>query len=139
MAGPGQVDALELLLVHAGVRRLVGHGCAPVLPVAVPDQHRDGRAERLAEADAGQELGLVALDAHAAAAAVAGLATLQLRIDVALGEEREARRHAFDQGDESAAVGFSRRPEAEMHVRTSVLHVKSPTEAGPSIRATSRI
>src|SRR5690606_27643632 len=139
VAGPGQVDALELLLVHAGVRRLVGHGGLPVLPVAVPDQHRDGRAERLAEADAGEELGPVALDAHAAATAVAGLAAPQLGIDVALGEQREARRHALDQGDESTAVGITRGPEAETHASTSVQHVKSPTEAGLSKRATSRI
>src|SRR5690606_29045154 len=139
MAGPGQVHAPELLLLHVRVGRLVRHGGLPVLPVAVPDQDRDGRAERLAEAHAGEERGLVALDAHAAAAAVAGLAALELGVDVAPGEERQAGGHAVDQGDESAAVGFSRGPEAEMHESASILQGKSPTEAGPSVRATYRI
>src|SRR6266581_7201286 len=48
---------------------LRGHHVLPVLPVAVPHEHRDGGAERLARPHAGEPLDLVRLDLHARDAA----------------------------------------------------------------------
>src|SRR5882762_3538251 len=59
---------------------LGGHHVLPVLPVAVPDEQRDGGAEGLAGAHAGEPYDPVRLDFHTGAAAVSALAALQLRI-----------------------------------------------------------
>ena len=66
------------------------HDLLPVLPVAIVDQHRDRRAERLAGANAGEKFDRVLLDLHAAPAAVALLAARELGVDV-VGEQRQAR------------------------------------------------
>ena len=58
---PGDPAAAQLARLIGG---LVGHDVFPVGPVAVGDQHGDGRAQRLAGADAGEPLDLVALDLH---------------------------------------------------------------------------
>src|SRR5450756_636653 len=47
------------------------HYLLPILPVAILNQHRDRRAERLAGANAGEKLSVVGLDLHAPAASVA--------------------------------------------------------------------
>ena len=83
----------------------------PVLPVPVPYQHRDRRSERLSEANPGDELRAVGLDLHAATAAVSPHPPLQVRIDVALHLEREARGNPFEDGREPPAVGLTRSAE----------------------------
>ena len=81
-----------------GVHRLL-----PVFPVLVANQQRDRRAERFAGAHARKDLGLVGLDGHPAAAAVAALAPLQLLGD-GVEVESKAGRHAFENGDEALAM-----------------------------------
>ena len=49
----------------------------PIFPVAILDAQRDGRADRLAVAHAGEDIRLVLLDSLAAAAAVSQLAAVQ--------------------------------------------------------------
>ncbi len=68
------------------VRIAFGHGkdLFPVLPVLVGQGHGDGRADGVAMADAGENVGGVALDAHAAAATVALLATPELVVEEGL-------------------------------------------------------
>ena len=88
------------------------HDLLPVLPVAIVDQHRDRRAERLAGAHAGEELSVVLLDLHAPPAAVALLAARELDVDV-LGEEWQARGHSFENGHERVPVGFAGGCEAQ--------------------------
>src|SRR5579871_3433875 len=46
-------------------------GIEPIFPVAVVEQNRDGRTNGSAMADAGENMGCIALDLHAAAAAKA--------------------------------------------------------------------
>jgi hypothetical protein len=64
-----------------GGGRLGRHHVAPVLEVPVADEERDGAAQRLPVADAGEDLDRVLLDLHAAAAAVAPLAAPEVRVD----------------------------------------------------------
>ena len=80
-----------------------GHRPLPVLPVLVGNQQRDRTAGRHAVPDAAQDLRAIGLDGHPPAAAVAGLAPAQLRGD-RVEVDREARRHAFENGDERLAV-----------------------------------
>src|SRR5881409_3107830 len=61
-----------------GLRR---HHVPPVLPVAVPHEHGDRRAQRLPGAHPREPLDLVRLDLHASAAAVAAHAPPQLDVD----------------------------------------------------------
>ncbi len=75
----------------------------PVLVVLVPDDERDGGAERQPAPDPGEELGAVGLDLHATAAAVALLAPGQLGVDP--GEiERQAGREALGDGGQRRPV-----------------------------------
>src|SRR5437016_6526683 len=67
--GPGPGD-LAPPLGPSGDVRLGRHHVLPVLPVAVPHQHRDGGAERLPRPHPREPLDLVRLDLHAGAAAV---------------------------------------------------------------------
>src|SRR6266704_3426295 len=76
-AGPGHLTPP----LRGGRVGLGGHDVLPVLPVAVPHQHRDGRAQRLTRAYAGEPFDLVRLDLHTGAAAVAAHAPLQLGVD----------------------------------------------------------
>ena len=57
MPRPRQVHALHLARFRVDViwQRFVRHRSLPVLPVVVPHQQRDGRAERFTEADAREE------------------------------------------------------------------------------------
>ena len=61
-------------------------------------------------------MGLVALDLHAPAAAIAALAASQVLVEVLLGEPK-AGGHAVDDGGEGLAVGLAGREKAERHVR----------------------
>src|SRR5881396_3713089 len=53
-----------------------GHHVLPVLPIAIPHEHRDGGAEGLAGPHAREPLDLVGFDLHAGAAAVAAIRRL---------------------------------------------------------------
>ncbi len=79
------------------------HDVLPVRPVAVSNVHRDRGPERLAGADAGEELHGIVLDLHAPAAAVALLPSRQFGVDVG-GQERHAGGHPFEDADERGAV-----------------------------------
>ena len=83
-----------------------GKDLGPVLPVVVGDGHRDGRADGLAVPDSGEDVRRVALDAHAAAAAVAALTAPELAADVLL-IDRHAGWKTADQGDETLAVALT--------------------------------
>src|SRR6266571_409016 len=110
-AGPGDLAAsLASRAVGLG-----GHHVLPVLPVAVPDEHGDRGAERLAGAHAGEPFDAVGLDLHAGAAAVAALAALQLRVH-ALGGHGEAGGDPLEDRHQAAAVRFARRREPESHL-----------------------
>src|SRR5438094_947261 len=85
--------------------RLRGHDLFPVLPVPIGDMQGDGSAEGHPFADAREELDAVLLDAHAAAPAVAFLASGEVAIDV-VGGERHACGHPFQDGDQTLPVEF---------------------------------
>ena len=102
VAGAGDGDFLHL----GGVILELRHRRRPVLPVAVADHHRHGRADGFAEAHAGEHLGAVGFDLHATAASVALLAAGKLCVDVGLGE-RDACGKSFDDGRERRAVRFA--------------------------------
>ena len=92
--------ALALWILWSG-RRI--HRLLPVLPVAIADQHRDGRADRFARSHAGEQLHGILLDLHAPPASVALLATRKLLVDV-FGEEWKAGGNAFEDADERLTV-----------------------------------
>ena len=71
-----------------------------------------GDPMRLARANAGQELDGVLLDLHAAPAAIALLAPRELGVDV-VGEQRQARRHSFQNAHERLPVRFTGGRETE--------------------------
>ena len=94
---PGDGDLRVAIL---GTRR---HLLGPVLPVAVLDDERDRRAQRLSEAHTGPQLRRVLLDFHAAAAPVAHHAAPHVdvhRVDV----DREPRRTTFENGCEARTM-----------------------------------
>jgi hypothetical protein len=119
VARPKTGDAFDLHLVADGFGGPL-HG--PVHPVAVLDPEGDGRAEGKSVANASHDLGVVRLDLHAAATAIAALATAHVGVDVGLGE-REAGGQTLDHHGKALAVAFARGEEAEMH------HVESPGSA----------
>src|SRR5712692_2577782 len=69
VAGP-RTRHLAAPLAARGVR-FGGHDVPPVLPIAVPHEHRARGAEGLAGAHAREPLDLIGFDLHAGAAAVA--------------------------------------------------------------------
>ena len=99
VAGTRRSDGLVL----GGIAGLDGELFFPVLPVAVDDLDGDGRADGFAVAHAGEEVGLVGLDLHAAAAAVALLAAPKLAV-YELEIDGNAGGNARNQGDEGLAV-----------------------------------
>ena len=108
VAGPRRRDALVLGRIAFFHRQRFG----PVLPVVVGQQHGDGRADGFAVAHAAEDVGGVALDLHAAAAAIALLAAPEFAIDE--GEiDRHPGRHARKQSHQSLAVGFAGCREAQ--------------------------
>jgi len=87
-------------------RAFGGHDVLPVLPVAVPDDHRDGRAQGLARPDPSEPFDAVGLDLHARAAPVAGHAASQLGVD-AVGAHRESGGQALEDRQQGATVRFT--------------------------------
>ena len=77
VAGARQVHLGDLLSDRPGA-----HALLPVGVVAVCDLQRDRAAERAAVADAAGDLGRVALDLHAPAAAVAELAARHVGVEI---------------------------------------------------------
>src|SRR5215213_6490105 len=65
-------------LLRFDFARLGGHNVCPVGPVFIFNQQGERRAERETVPDAGQYLGVIALDLHAATATITELATSQL-------------------------------------------------------------
>ena len=111
------------------IGRRIGFGChdvLPVLPVAIPDEHRDWGAQRLAGAHAGEPFDAIGLDLHPGAAAVAALAALQLGVHVG-GGQRQAGRDPLEDTHEPSAVRFACRCEPECHVFLQILHHPPPT------------
>ncbi len=102
MAGTRGGDGLVLF----GVTGFDGEDLFPVLPVLVGERHGDRRADGLAVADAGKDVGGVALDAHAAAATVALLATPEFVVEEGL-VDGNARGETADEGYERFAVAFA--------------------------------
>src|SRR5207247_2055767 len=98
-AGPGDLAAP----LAAGGVGLGSHDVLPVLPVAVPDEHGDGGAERFPGAHAGEPFDAVGLDLHAGATAVAALAPLQLRVH-ALGGHGKAGGDPLEDRHQAARV-----------------------------------
>ncbi len=109
VAGARQVDLRDVLLDRPGV-----HPLLPVGVVAVGDLQRDRAAERASVADAGGDLGAVALDLHAPAAAVAELAARHVGVEV-LGRQREARRQPLHEAGEARAVRLAGGDQSELH------------------------
>ena len=100
LQGPGQIGVpwprRSHRLVLGWIPRLHRKLLLPVLPVAIHDLDRDRRANRLPVAHAAENVRLVGLDLHAAAAAVALLAPPQFAV-----HEIEIDRHAGGQsGDQ---------------------------------------
>ena len=91
---------------HVVGRGLNGHFFTPVGPVAVLDEEGDGAAEGFTETNAAADDGLITLDLHAAAAAVAALTAREVGVDV-LDAEGDAEGQAFDDDGEAGAVGFA--------------------------------
>ena len=103
MAGPRPRHLPAASLGIGGGVRLGRHNVLPVVPIAVPDEHGDRGAERLAGAHAGEPLDVVRLDLHAGATTVAALAPLQLDVHVG-GRDRQPGRNPFEDPDQSAPV-----------------------------------
>ena len=104
-----QIDVPRTRCMHAPLLRLGGvdvphaHRRFPVLEIAIADDDRDRRAERLAAANAADDLDLIVLDLHPPAAPVAVLAPRHVAIDP-LTVEPHARRHAGDDDRQLRAV-----------------------------------
>src|SRR6266516_2328074 len=115
MSRPGPRD-LAPPLGPGGVR-LGRHHVPPVLPVAVPHQHGDGRAERLPGAHPREPLDLIRLDLHTGAAAVAAHAPFQLGVDP-LGGHGQAGGDPLEDRHQAAAVRLTCRRKPERHRRS---------------------
>src|SRR5438270_2318308 len=88
------------------------HDLLPVLPVAIVNEHRDRRSDRLTRAHPGEKLDRVLLDLHATPAAVALLSSRELDVHI-VRDERQARGNAFENADQSRTVGFAGCREAD--------------------------
>ena len=86
--------------------RLDAHRVLPVRPVSIANLERDRTAERVSSADARENVGLIVLDRHPPASAVAELATGEVGGEIGR-SEREAGGNAFDDHDERRAVRFA--------------------------------
>jgi hypothetical protein len=80
VAGAWRGDALVL----GGISLADGERFLPVFPVAIFEQDGDGRADSQSMANAGENVGGVALDLHASAAAVALLAAPEITVEESL-------------------------------------------------------
>src|SRR5205814_3832724 len=79
VAGPRVLQGAALLRLRR--LRVGGHHVAPVVVIAVADEQAHRAAEGLAVADPRQHFHRIALDLHAAAAAVSALAALEVGVD----------------------------------------------------------
>src|SRR5439155_1572562 len=105
-AASRQRTGLAPPLGAAGVR-LGRHHVLPVLPIAIPYEHRDGGAEGLSGAHSREPLDLVRFDFHAGAAAVTAHAPLQLGVD-ALRRQGQPGGHPLEDRHQAASVLLSR-------------------------------
>ena len=112
----GVAGARQVHLGHLGLDRPRVHPLLPVGVVAVGDLERDGAAERAAVADAGGDLGGVALDLHPPAAAVAELAARHVAVD-RLAVELEPGGQALDDRGEAGPVALPGGDDAQRHAR----------------------
>ena len=131
---PGQRRVAGALLAeHGCLDRVGGHDRFPLRPFGVADLDGDRAAERDAVADAGEHGDLVLLELHPGAAAVAQPAPGQLAGDV-VGGDVDAGDHAFDNGHQGAAVGFTSCSPSQhaSHFRTSRLGAPNQPMARPS-------
>ncbi len=103
VARPGRSNAFVLRGIALSDRQ----GFLPVLPISIFKLDRDGRADGHPLTDAGKNVGGIALDLHAAAAAIALLATPEFTIEEGL-VNFQSGGHAGKEGDQSFAVGLSR-------------------------------
>ncbi len=83
--------------------RLDVHRVLPVLPILVANEQRHRRARGLAAAHAGQKLGAIGFDRHAAAASIAALAPAQLERD-GIEIDRQAGGQPLEDRDETLSV-----------------------------------
>src|SRR5436190_2108602 len=120
--GVARSRARDLFFRRPGLGHGHAHRRLPVLPVTVRDAERDGRAQRRAPANAGQDMDLVALDLHAPTASVAALAAREIAVDVGFGQ-RQTGRDAVDDGRERLTVGLSRGEEAEDAPHDRILYL----------------
>ena len=119
---PGEVGVAgsrEVDLGNRGLHRPRVHPLLPVRVVAVDDLERDRPAEGAAVADAGGDLGAVALDLHPAAAAVAELAPGHVVVD-RLAVELEPGRQALDDGGQAGPVALPGGDDAQRHARKPI-------------------
>src|SRR4051812_42440190 len=72
---PGARTSHRLLLILAALDRFYRKDLVPVLPILVPDDHRNGRTDGRRMPDTGYDLGLIRLDLHPPATAEPLLAT----------------------------------------------------------------
>ena len=84
-----------------------GHRVGPVGEVFVLDPHGDGRTERFTMANTTPDFGSILLDLHAAAGAVAFLATRHLLFYIVL-IDGQSGGYALHYHGQSGAVGFAR-------------------------------
>src|SRR2546429_16228 len=102
-----------------------GHHVLPVLPIAIPHEHRDGGAEGLAGPHAREPLDLVGFDLHAGAAAVAAHPPLQLDVD-ALGGQGQPGGDPLEDRHQAAPVRLARCGEPKGHA------TEPPSEPPPT-------
>ena len=95
-----------------GIAGLDGQLLLPILPIAIHELNGDGRTDGLTMAHAGEDVSLVGLDLHAAAAAIALLAAPKLAIDK-IEVDWNACRNPGNQRNESLAMGFTGCGEAD--------------------------
>jgi hypothetical protein len=79
------------------------HDLFPVPPIAIADDHGDGRPNRLASAQTRKDLDAIRLYLHTAAAPITLLSAAQITIHIS-GDEWKAGRYSFDYGDKGLTV-----------------------------------
>ena len=105
-AWPGRGRVTGFLVVLGAVDVFDGQRFGPVLPVLVLDQDGDGRTDGVRVSDAADDVGVIGLDFHAAAAAVALLAAPQFAVDGRHGDG-DSSGQPSQSGDKALPVRFS--------------------------------
>jgi hypothetical protein len=111
MPGAWEVHGPKRLRIFSRFGRERTHGGRPVLPIPIPDEHRNGGSERLAEPDSREHFRAVRLDLHPAAPTVAALPTGKLGIHISRHLERQTGRNSLEKGRQAPSVGFAGGPE----------------------------